>query len=553
MIKRLKVKNYVLIDELEINFENGLTIITGETGAGKSILLGALNLITGQRADASTLLDSKQKCVIEAYFDLADIDVQEFFRANDLDNDLTTIIRREINTEGKSRAFINDTPVSLSLLKELTAQLIDIHSQHETLLLNNNRYQLGVLDAWAENEMLLKDYQLKLKEFREETKELNALILESEKAKSDQDYFQFQFDELNDANLKDGETESLEIEQQKLAHAEEINTQLAKVSSIVSENDDNILSQLTIAQQLISQSLKYDKNLESIENRLKILNVELKDIASEIQDVLLSSEINPDRLVEVEDRLSFIYKLIQKHRCKNIADLILVREEYESKLNSVFNAEKLIEEKSSRLKQLKNVLQNAGDELSKSRHAAVDSLLKKMRNYLSNLALPDANLKINFIPVEGDDFFQEGLEKIQLLFAANKGSEYREIQKVASGGEMSRLMLCIKAVLAEKGEMPTVIFDEIDTGISGETASKVGNILLGMSKNHQVFAITHLPQIAAKGNAHYFVFKESNKSVTRTKLKQLTSDERINEIARLLSGEKLSPAAIGNARELLNK
>jgi DNA repair protein RecN (Recombination protein N) len=551
MLKRLKVKNYVLIDELEINFDLGLTIITGETGAGKSILLGALGLILGQRADVGSLLEKDKKCLVEGIFDISKANLQDFFSEHDLDFENITTIRREINTEGKSRAFVNDTPVNISVLKDLTSRLVDIHSQHETLLLNNSQFQMNVVDACSENANLLADYKQALSNLNRVTAELNNLIAFESKGKADLDYFQFQFDELDAANLVDGEVEDLEAEQQKLIHADEISSQLIRVTDAMRNGDDNVVQNLGVVIANLQSVTKYDASLEQLIERLKSSIVELKDINAELENSLQSIDINPSRLEIVNDRLTMIYKLIQKHRCDTIAELITVKDDYESKLSSIQNLENQITEKKKEIELLREKTTKYGLKLRATRSKVVPGLEQQIKAHLSELALPFAQIKIEINPAPENTFYIDGMEKVQFMFSANKGLEFREIQKVASGGEMSRLMLSIKAILAQKVAMPTVIFDEIDTGISGETASRLGNILKLMSKNHQVFAITHLPQMASKGAFHYFVFKETTKNSTRTRLKLLDYDERINEIARMLSGEKLSAAAIGNAKELL--
>ena len=551
MLNQLSVKNYVLIDELEINFEKGLTIITGETGAGKSILLGALGLILGQRADSGSLLKKDQKCIIEGAFNLKEYQLQEFFNVNELDYADETLIRREINPEGKSRAFINDTPVTLNVLKDLSSRLVDIHSQHETLLLNSNQFQLTVVDAYSGNDKKLEKYHTTYKAYFSAINELKIVLDAESKGKSDFDYFQFQFNELEEANLLLDEQDALEQEQKKLTHAEEIRSQLAKSTSMLSGSEENLINSLSLVQQQVIYLNRFGDIYSDLGQRLKSTLVELKDIAEELDKAEQEINLDPQRLEIVENRLSFLYKLQQKHRVNTIDELINLRNDFNKKLAEISSFENSIEEKKLKVQQLFSELTKFGNELTLTRKNAIPGIEKDISKSLSELAMSNAVLRIAVHPAKEGEFFMDGLEQIQFLFSANKGIDFRELNKVASGGELSRLMLCIKALLAKLSAMPTVIFDEIDTGISGETASKVGSILKLMAKKHQVIAISHLPQMASKGDAHYLVYKEEKRGNTRTHLKLLQNEDRINEIARMLSGEQLTAAAIGNARELL--
>jgi DNA repair protein RecN (Recombination protein N) len=552
MLKKLVVKNYVLIDQLDLSFSDGMSIITGETGAGKSIILGALGLILGQRADVASLLKKDKKCIIEGTFDISAYKLKTFFDEAELDYDQLTTLRREISIEGKSRAFINDTPVNLATLKALTSQLVDIHSQHETLLLNNSKFQLEVVDAYAGNEKKLNSYKQALNQFKSVQLRLDELIEAEAKGKSDFDYFNFQFSELDEANLSDpNEQITLEKEQELLNHAEEIGSYLAKSIGALSGPDESLIANLNLVLQSVSFLNKYDDRFEELSKRLKSSIVELKDINDDLERESQEINVDPVRLEQVQDRLSLIYKLQQKHRVDSIEALIEIRDQLSEKLANIGNLEDEIKALQSKLITLKNDVVAQGNDLTKSRQKAIPAIETEIKKQLSDLSMAHAVLKIEVIPAAVDQFYSDGLERVQFLFSANKGIDFREISKVASGGEMSRLMLCIKAIMAKLASMPTVIFDEIDTGISGETASKVGAILQQMSKHHQVMAITHLPQMAAKGNNHYFVFKEEVNGTTRTQLRLLNEQERINEIARMLSGEKLTEAAIGNAKSLL--
>jgi len=551
MLNQLSVKNYVLIDELEISFEKGLTIITGETGAGKSILLGALGLILGHRSDSGSLLKKDQKCVVEGSFNLKEYHLQSFFTSNELDYFDQTIIRREINPEGKSRAFINDTPVTLSVLKELSSRLVDIHSQHETLLLNNNQFQLSVVDAYAGNSKVLFQYQSLYNAYFSAIADLKVLQDAELKGKTDYDYFQFQFNELDEANLQLEEQDTLEQDQKKLTHAEEIRVQLSKAISLLSGSEENLVNGLLQVQQTLNALQRFGDFYEEQGKRIKSTLVELKDIADELEKAEQEINLDPKRLEEVENRLSFLYKLQQKHRVNTNKELIDLREDFNSKLAEIGSFENVIADKKAAVEKLLIQLIDAGNELTQSRKKAIPGIEKEIVKMLSELSMNNSVLRIAIHPVKEGEFMIDGMEQIQFMFSANKGIDFRELNKVASGGELSRLMLCIKALLAKLSAMPTVIFDEIDTGISGETGSKVGAILKQMAKNHQVLAISHLPQMASKGDSHFLVFKDEKKGHTRTHLKLLQGDERINEIARMLSGEQLTASAIGNARDLL--
>ncbi len=553
MLKQLSVKNYILIDELDIRLEKGLGIITGETGAGKSIILGALGLMLGQRADVGELLDKKKKCIIEGVFDVRAYQMKTFFEEKELDYADECTIRREINPEGKSRAFVNDTPVNLTTLKELSSRLVDIHSQHESLLLGNRSFQLNVLDAYSGNQDLLKSYKLNFTSWKQAEKTYLTLLDEEAKSKSDFDYLNFQFNEISALKLKEGEQVSLEFEQQKLEHGEEIVEQLNRSVMMIRDGDENVIAQLSLVHQLLQGIKKFDDQFETQSDRLQSVLIELKDIHAELEDAIGKLQLDPKRLEEVNERLSFIYNLQKKHRLQTIEELLQFEDELSQKLQRISSFEDEILRLKKEVDDKKSTLLKSGNALTSSRKKAIPALEKEVTQQLSELAMPHAVLRIALIEENENIFTADGMEKIQFLFSANKGGDFKELAKVASGGEMSRLMLCIKSIMARLTAMPTVIFDEIDTGISGETAARVGTILKQMAKDHQVLAITHLPQIASKGNTHFLVYKEVKKSTTRSQLRILNEEERLNEIARMLSGEVLTDAALDNARVLLSQ
>lgn len=553
MLKRLQVRNYILIDELDISLDKGLSIITGETGAGKSIILGALGLMLGQRADAGLLLNKEKKCIIEGTFDISSYDLASFFHEYELDFEKESIIRREINSDGKSRAFINDTPVNISTLKDLASRLVDIHSQHETLLLSSSRFQLNVVDAYAGNKVQVDAFRTLFKEYKTIRQELDELVEAERKSRSDLDYFRFQFNELAALQLKDGEQETMEQEQERLEHAEEILSQLGKATGAIYGADDNLVNQLQTLQQVIAGLKKYDELYATQANRIQSLIIELKDVYEELNTAADHLQVDPNRLEQINDRLSAIYSLQKKHRLSSVSELLKMQEELEAKIQNIGSLEDRISAKTKQLEQCKRDLMMAGEKLSSTRREAIPGIEKTITKQLSSLAMPHAVLRIALLEEKDEQWTADGLEKVQFLFSANKGMDFKELSKVASGGEMSRLMLCIKSLMAGLSAMPTIIFDEIDTGISGETAAKVGAIMKEMARKHQVIAITHLPQMASKGDAHFLVYKETKKGTTRSFLRPLTDDERVQEIARMLSGEELTAAALENARELLSQ
>lgn len=550
MLRHLSVKNFSLINHLEIDFSSGLTIITGETGAGKSILLGALGLILGQRADTQALLDRTKKCVVEGMFDISEYELDEFFSQNDLDKQGQTILRREINTDGRSRSFINDTPVNLSVLKQLGSMLVDIHSQHETLSLTSADFQLHIIDAMAGNRNAVAAIRKKFSELTELRKKLDELKAAEANSKNELDFITFQFDELEKANLKPGDKEKLEAELGLLNNSEEIKTVLSEIAFAMSGSEQNILSALNEVKTLLSNIGKFNAEINSLYQRLESSLIEIKDIASELEITSEKIVYNAARIEEINERLSSIYHLEKKHRTNSIDDLIKLKENLQVKINNINSYTEEIEKLQKSIDILKSGLLEKSKIVSGKRHGIGLSIEKEVKKSLHELGMPGGVLKIE-INTDENKLASDGIDNVRFLFSANKGINYNGIEKVASGGELSRVMLAIKTLVAKAIEFPTLIFDEIDTGISGETAFKVGKSLAAIAENHQVIAITHLPQIAGKGNTHYFVYKQIENNITRTFIKKLNNDERIVEIAKMIGGEKPSAVAMENAKELL--
>ncbi|HNC34078.1 MAG TPA: DNA repair protein RecN, partial [Bacteroidia bacterium] len=551
MLTRLVIKNYVLIRELDINFSDGLSIITGETGAGKSILLGAMGLVLGERADAKTLFDKNNKCIIEAEFSISHYNLKDFFSQHDIDFENDTIIRREINAEGKSRAFVNDTPVNLSVLKELSSFLVDVHSQHQTLTLNTSAFQLNVLDITAGNQKQLNDYNNLFNEYKKLLKQVAELKALENKSIAESEFLQFQFDELEAAGLKSGEFEKIESELQILNNTENIVLTLDSTSDILSEGETNVLSNITQAVNRLNGIARLHPSLTDILKRIQSCNIELKDISSELTALKSQFSLNPSQLEILNDRLSVYNKLLQKHRVKNADDLIVLQQGIASQLQSFQSLADEIEKCEKQTQEIYHSLRLIAEELHNKRQKAAQSFKKDILKLLKEVSLNDAQFDIDLTTTE--ELTTAGTTAVRFLFSANKGVTVMELAKVASGGELSRLMLCIKALIANKTSMPTIIFDEIDTGISGEVAHKVGNLIEQLSKSRQVLAITHLPQMAGKGKTHYFVFKHIEKGIAQSRIKTLTPDERVVEIAKMLSGEEVTDASLQNARHLLIK
>ena len=550
MLKSLLVQNYALINHLDIQFHPGFSIITGETGAGKSILLGALGLILGQRADTGVLHDKSGKCIVEGVFEIENYDLKSFFEENDIDFEKTTTIRREISESGKSRAFINDTPVNLNLLRDLTARLVDIHSQHETLLLSDSLFQMEVLDVLAGVSSDLSSYKKVYQEFRATERLFAQLMDEARQAATDLDYFQFQLIQLEEARLSAGEQEELEEEQKALSHAEEIQSNLALSSGLLSVGDNSILPVLKEALSALLKVQGFYPKLESLSERLNSSLIELKDISVEIERLAGSIEIDPGRLLLVNERLDLIYGLQQKHKVATVEELLAIRDELAGKVSHIQSYDEEIEKTAHRLEELKKSVASLAVIISEKRKGVVPSMEEKVMDILRNLGIPNASFRISITDLP--DYSIHGIDKVVYLFSANKQTTPMELSRVASGGELSRVMLSLKSLVSESRLLPTIIFDEIDAGVSGEIADKMGNILRKMSKGIQLVNITHLPQVASKGDSHYFVYKQDNEKATYTHIKLLNPEERILEIARMLSGEELTDAAIRNARELMS-
>jgi len=550
MLKSLRIQNYAIIQQLDISFNEGLSIITGETGAGKSILLGAMSLILGQRADTGVLKDKSKKCLIEGSFDISNYDLQNFFATNDIDFDALTIIRREINENGKSRAFINDTPVNLNLLKELGLQLVDIHSQHENLALSDNIFQLKIIDSIASHTDLLNEYQIKFRQYNKLNADYNNLIEKSKQAKADFDYYSFQFEQLFSAKLSENEQTDLEHELEVLTHSEEIKTNLTKTSQLLSGDGNTILNlvkESLSATQQISNFFEPSKNLNQ---RLTSIYIELKDIASEAENLSESIEHDSSQIDKINARLDLIYSFQQKHRVATVKELLDLQKSFEQKLLEINNSDDQINQLQKELESCKENLQNLCNRITKNRQKVTPQIEKQIKAVLIELGIPNAIFKVDF--QNTNSFTPLGCDKVTFLFTANKNSDLQDISKVASGGEMSRLMLAIKSIISQSKDLPTIIFDEIDAGVSGDIADKMGNILRKMSANMQVINITHLPQIAAKGESHYLVYKESTSKDTFTNIRLLDKNERIREIAKMLSGAEITETALKNAEELLH-
>ncbi|MGF7075478.1 DNA repair protein RecN [Mucilaginibacter sp. 3215] len=560
MLQKLTINNYALIDNLEIGFDSGLNILTGETGAGKSIILGALSLILGQRAESKYFFNQQKKCVIEGTFKISGFHLADFFEENDLDYETETVLRREISADGKSRAFVNDTPVNLSALKQLGEKLIDIHSQHATLEINDPDFQLLVVDSVARHSDLLFDYQTKFRAYKKSLSKLNQLIAESDKAKADLDYFQFQFDELEKGALVADEQEHLELELNTLNNAEEIKRNLLGANYLLRDGEAAALTQLKEAGQALGSIEKYNPAVAELHQRINSVVIELKDIAAEIDALEQHTFIDEARAEEVNTRLSMIYHLQKKHRVSTNAELLQIQEELSDKVQQALFGDEAIEKLQKQIAADKAELEKLATQLSVNRKKAIPDIEKQILATLAEMGMGNSMLSIEQTPPpppKGGATEQSplltatGIDNIKFLFSANKGHALAEMSKVASGGELSRLMLSIKSIVAQYTALPTIIFDEIDTGVSGEVANKVGQIMERLAQNLQVITITHLPQIASKGQSHYFVYKDDSEAATFTRIKQLDNDERVLEIAKMLSGDKPGESALQNARELL--
>lgn len=550
MLRSLFIQNFVLIDSLDIQFDNGFSVITGETGAGKSIILGALSLVLGQRADGKSIKNGSDKCVIEATFDVSKYQLEEFFHVNDLEYDSEIcILRRELFASGKSRAFVNDSPVPLTVMKELGSRLIDIHSQHQNLLLGDNRFQMKVIDVMAENEILLILYRKEYQRYLSLKRELKDLTEKADQNRQEEDYIRFQLEQLTDAHLVAGEQEELEQELETLSHAEDIKGSLYKITELLNGEEQGSV-------QLIKEALSTADSLErfypkarEIAERLRSAYIDLNDLASETDVLKEDVEFNPERLEWVNERLNTLYTLEQKHRVPTVEELIAIQDKYTEQLHDIDSFDEQIEGIKAQLEiSYQELLQQAAV-LSEQRKIASKAIASQLVKMVIPLGMPNVRFAVDFVARPEPE--SDGMDDIRFLFSANKSGELQPVAQTASGGEISRLMLCIKAMIAGFTALPAIIFDEVDTGVSGDIADKMGDIMQDLGTKMQVITITHLPQIAAKGKDHFFVYKEDTTERTITRIKKLNKEERVKEVARMLSGASLTGASIANAKELL--
>ena len=549
MLAHLSIKNYALIDELKVSFEEGFTCITGETGAGKSILLGGLSLVLGKRADLSSLRDPEQKCIIEAEFQVDKYGLESFFKDNDLDYEKRTIVRREIQPSGKSRAFINDSPVTLDILTRLGDSLIDVHSQHQTLQLADNDFQMKVIDALADNAALLKIYREKLDAFRKTSKELQELIDFQKEAIKEHDYNSFLLEELEAAPLKVGIQEELEERYEQLNNVENILEMLSNGHQLLNDEQVGVVNSLAGLKQISNKLSTFGTQYADINQRIQSVFIELDDVATEWQQFQDDAEPDPKLLEETNTKLQQLYDLQKKHAAADVSELLEIKEALSEKVSVTENLESEIRKKQELQIARQTEQQKIAESLSARRQKVMPSLKKQLQDSLSSLGMPSATFKIELRPSK--EFRNNGKDELNFLFSANKGTGYGELKKVASGGELSRIMLTIKSILARYESLPTMMFDEIDTGVSGEISNKMGDIMQAMSHTLQVFSITHLPQVASKGDHHYKVFKIEEGATTRTQMKKLTPEERVIELAGMLGGKELSDSAMAHARQLL--
>ena len=550
MLASITIRNYALINELHIDFSSGLSIITGETGAGKSILLGALGLVLGNRADSSTLKNTNKKCVIEAIVSIDTYNLQDFFETVDIDYERNTILRREILPSGKSRAFINDTPVTLLVLTALRARLIDIHSQHQTLQVSDQEFQFQLLDAVANNESMLAAYTSGLASYTKEKKKLEEIQLAQREANLQYDYNSHLYNELLEAELIEDEQELLEEKLEKINNVEEIKQNLTEAVQITTDENIGIQHLLYLLEQKLIKIDSYSKEYQELSNRVSSVKIELDDIVGDLESAFEQVDFNPSEATQLNDRLQFIYNLQKKHYVNSISELLIIQKELSEKVSTVETAEQSIHNQKTVVEAIVNKLDVVALKISESRKKIIPKVSKQLETILDNLGMTHARFQIK--NTLSEKYYTNGKDRLEFLFSANKGGQYGELKKVASGGELSRIMLAIKKVLSENSQLPTIIFDEIDSGVSGEISNKMAHIMSHMSKQMQVITITHLPQIAAKGNQHYKVFKEEVNNSTITNLKLLSEDERIVEIAEMLSGKNISDSALTHAKELLN-
>jgi DNA repair protein RecN (Recombination protein N) len=550
MLRSLYIQNYALIEKLDIAFDTGFSVITGETGAGKSIILGAIGLLLGQRADVKAIRQGASKCVIEARFDLSAYHIRSFFEENELEYEDELILHREVHASGKSRAFINDTPVSLTQMKELGEQLIDVHSQHQNLLLNKEDFQLNVLDVLASDEKESAAYKEAYARWKQQEKELKALVAQAEQNKTDEDYLRFQLEQLEEAKLREGEQTELEQEAETLTHAEEIKAGLYKVEQLFISDEMGLLPSLKEVLNTLIGVQKMYQPAEELAERVENNYIELKDITQEISGKVDEIEFNPDRLDEVNERLNQLYSLQQKHRVQSVEELIRLTEDYRTKLSVITSYDERISQLTAETEAQFRTVKKLAAALTGKRQESAREVEKQMVERLIPLGMPHIRFQVDMgIRKEPG---ASGEDTVAFLFSANKNGTLQQISSVASGGEIARVMLSVKAMIAGVVKLPTIVFDEIDTGVSGEIADRMADIMYEMGeRKRQVISITHLPQIAARGHAHYLVYKQDNDMETNSHIRRLKEDERVAEIARMLSGAKLTEAALNNAKELL--
>lgn len=550
MLKHLYIRNFTLIDELDIKFNPGFSVITGETGAGKSIILGAIGLLLGNRADTKQIRLGREKCIIEAHFDLSKYDMDSFFNHNDIEKDMEdTIIRRELTASGKSRAFINDTPVQLTLMRELGEQLVDVHSQHQNLLLQKEDFQLNVVDIIGKDKQAIEDYQKEYIKYHQLVKQTEDTKNEIEKNKKNEEFLRFQLKEIDNVKMEVGDQEKLEKEYEQLAHAEEIKSALYETNNLLTEEDNNVVENVKQAALQLQNIKEVYTDCEELSQRLESSYIELKDIASEVNNIMDSFEFDPQRQEEINTTLDGIYALEQKFHVSSIAELIQIKKQIAIQINHIDNSDDVLRELEKETKAQETLCRNKATVLSDIRTKAARKIEVEMSKRLMPLGIPNVRFQIQITAKQLSD---KGCDKISFLFSANKSTPMQPISQVASGGEIARVMLSLKAMISGAVKLPTIIFDEIDTGVSGKIAEKMAQIMQEMGNNHrQVISITHLPQIAALGNSHYKVFKEETAEGTVSYMKLLTDEERIREIAQMLSGSNITEAAMQNARELL--
>lgn len=551
MLQSIYIQNYALIDTLDINFNTGFSVITGETGAGKSIILGAIGLLLGQRADIKAIKSGETKCIVEAKFNISSYNMESFFKENDLEFDSNDcIIRRELYASGKSRGFINDSPASLAQMRELGEQLIDVHSQHQNMLLNNEEFQMNVLDIIAKDEKELGKYSDIYHQYKETAKRLADTIAKAEKEREDEDYVRFQLQQLDDASLKEGEQEELENEAEMLAHAEEIKSNLFKVSNMMAEDDMNMLIAMKESILTLQNVSKHYPAASEWAERLNSCFIDIKELSHEISNAQEEVEFNPSRLEFVNDKLNTIYSLEQKHHVDSVEQLIEIAEKYRSQLTEITSFDQIISELESKKEKIYSDLLAQAKVLTSLRRKAAQDVEKKMQELLVPLGMPNLRFCVEVTQRKEPD--TKGMDNVLFLFSANKNGTLQNVATVASGGEIARVMLSLKAMIAGAVKLPTIVFDEIDTGVSGSIAEKMALIMEDMGKhNRQVISITHLPQIAARGTTHYKVYKEDTETRTISHIKMLDQNERIKEIANMLSGSTLTEAAMNNAKVLL--